>query len=77
MAIQGREEKIAPTRRGEGGSKKKGGEEGFGSSFYMFLSLGLPYVNWAGQECCWFYLRFSLRSSDLCSIFTGFPFQVF
>ena len=31
----------------------------------MFLSLGLPYVNWAGQECCWFYLRFSLRSSDL------------
>ena len=45
------------------GAKRK--EEGFGSSFYMFLSLGLSYVNWAGQECCWFYLRFSLQSSDL------------
>ena len=41
------------------------GEEGFGSSFYLFLSLGLSYVNWAGLECCWFYPRFSLRSSDL------------
>ena len=28
-------------------------------------SLGLPYVNWASQECCLFYLRPSLRSSDL------------
>ena len=27
--------------------------------------LGLPYVNWASQECCLFYLRSSLRSSDL------------
>ena len=38
----------------------------FGSSFYMFffLSLGLPYVNWASQECCLFYLRSSLWSSD-------------
>ena len=32
---------------------------------YVSLSLGLPYVNWAGQECCWFYLRSSLRSLDL------------
>ena len=61
--IQTCEEKIAPSRGGEGGSKK--GEEGFVSSFYMFLSLGLSYVNWASQECCWFYLRFSLWSSDL------------
>ena len=39
----------------------------FGSSFYMFflLPLGLPYINWASQECCLFYLRSSLRSSDL------------
>ena len=29
------------------------------------LSLGLSYVNWASQECCLFYLRSSLRSSDL------------
>ena len=39
----------------------------FGSSFYMFFSspLGLPYVNWASQECCLFSLRSSPRSSDL------------
>ena len=46
----------------------------FGSPFYMFcfLPLGLPYVNWASQECCLFYLRSSLWSSDLFSIFMGF-----
>ena len=27
--------------------------------------LGLPYVHWASQECCLFYLRSSLRSSNL------------
>ena len=39
----------------------------FGSSFYIyfFLRLGLPCVNWASQECCLFYPRFSLRSLDL------------
>ena len=40
------------------------------SLWLLFLNifsspLGLPYVNWASQECCLFYLRFSLRSSDL------------
>ena len=51
----------------------------FGSSFYViFPPLGLPYVNWASQECCLFYLRSLFRSSDLpltflCSIFAGFP----
>ena len=30
-----------------------------------FLSMGLPYVNWASQECCLSYLRSSLLSSDL------------
>ena len=50
----------------------------FGSSFFMFfLPLGLPYVNWVSQECCLFYLKSSLWSSDLpltflCSIFMGF-----
>ena len=44
---------------------------------YFFLHLGLPYVNWASQECCLFYLKSSLPSSYLpltflCSIFTGF-----
>ena len=42
------------------------------------LPSGLPFVNWASQECCLFYLRSSLQSSDLpltflCSIFAGFP----
>ena len=37
----------------------------FGSSFYVFLSLGLPYGNWASQECCLFLLRSPLRCSDL------------
>ena len=32
---------------------------------FFFFSLGLSYVNWASQECCLFYLRASLRSSDL------------
>ena len=39
----------------------------------FFLPLGLPYVNWASQECCLFYPRSSLGSSDLpSSIFAGF-----
>ena len=35
--------------------------------FYLFflLRLGLPFVNWASQECCLFCLRSSLPSSDL------------
>ena len=32
---------------------------------YFSLPLGLPYANWASQECCLFYLKSSLRSSDL------------
>ena len=32
---------------------------------YVSLSLGLSYVNWARQQCCSFYLRFSLWSSEL------------
>ena len=30
----------------------------------FLLLLGLPYVNWASQECFLFYLRSSLWSSD-------------
>ena len=45
--------------------EKRGEPWPFGSSFCMFfLPLGLPYVNWASQECCLSYLRSSLRSSD-------------
>ena len=44
---------------------------------FFSLPLGLPYVNWASQECCLFYLRSALSSLDLpvtflCSIFAGF-----
>ena len=54
-------------RREEKTSQHAGEREraSFGSSFYVFFSLCLSYVNWASQECCLFYLRSSLRSSDL------------
>ena len=47
---------------------------------YVFLSLGLSYINWASQECCLFYLRSSLRSSDLplfysCRLFPSLSFS--
>ena len=46
--------------------------------YKFFLPLGLPYVNWAIQECCLFYLRsYSGPQTFLCSIFTVFPFLVF
>ena len=45
----------------------------------FFLPLGLPNVNWASQECCLFYLRSSLQSSDLPLLQDkrAFPFLVF
>ena len=53
----------------------------FGFSFYVFflLSLSLPYINWAFQEGCLFYLRSSLQSSDLplFYFFGLFPFLSF
>ena len=33
--------------------------------FFFLLPLDLPYVNWANQDCCLFYLRSSLWSLDL------------
>ena len=75
MPTQRREEK----RVGEGASVRERETAHFRSSFYMFfLPMGLPYVNWASQECCLFYLRSSFQSSELlltflCSIFKGFP----
>ena len=32
---------------------------------FFLLLLGLLYVSWASQECCLFYLRSSLHSSEL------------
>ena len=59
--------KDSTSSRREGGLTQKGERLNLGSSFYMFclLPLSLPYVNWASQECCLFYLRSSLQSSDL------------
>ena len=46
----------------------------------FLLPLGLPYVNWASQESCWFCLRSSLWCSDLplfyfCGLFPSFSFS--
>ena len=69
------------SNRKEQGSKPVCGRQREREPFPLFicfsLPLGLPYANWASQECCLFYLRSSLRSLDLpliflCSIFTGF-----
>ena len=41
---------------------------------FFLLFLSPPCVNWASQEGCMFYLRFSLQSwTFLYSIFMGFP----
>ena len=47
---------------------------------YVYLSLGLSYVNWARWECCLFYLRSSLWSSNLllfyfCGLFPSLSFS--
>ena len=74
--IQRRKEKIAPSLRRQ---REKGERRGLWLLFlYVSLALGLSYVNWAGQECCLFYLRFSLQSSDLpLFYFQAFPSRSF
>ena len=45
----------------------------FTFTLYVYLSLGLSYVNWGSQECCLFYLRsHSGPRTFFCSIFSGF-----
>ena len=64
--------RVGQTKRHE---KKRSPWPNFGFSFYMFflLPLSLPFVNWASQEGCLFYLRFSLRPRIfLCSTFRDF-----
>ena len=72
------EKRRVPQHAGE----RERARASFGSSFYMFFfsPLGLSYVNWASQECCLFYLRSSLRSSDLplfyfCGLFPSLSFS--
>ena len=56
--------------------EKRGAQPNFGSSFYIFFSPhpGPALVNWASQECCLFYPRFSLQSSDLPLFYFHSPF---
>ena len=47
---------------------------------FFLLPLSLTYINWASQESCLFYLRFSLQSSDLplfyfCGLFPSLSFS--
>ena len=71
-----RERKSAHTRRG----KERERESALAPPFIcFFLPLGLPYANWASQECCLFYLKSSLWSSDLplfyfCGLFPSLSF---
>ena len=75
----GRKGEQESRREGEG--ERERGPWPFGSSFYMFFSpsSGLPYVNWASQMCCLFYLKSSLWSLDLPLFYFHrlFPFLPF
>ena len=64
MRTQRREEKSGGTRARGGRGRETPGPL---APLFICLSLppGLPYVNWASQECCLSYLRSSLRASDL------------
>ena len=57
MSIQRREGKSAPAHGARASPLPP--------LFIAFPPPGLSCVNWASQECCLFYLRSSLRSSDL------------
>ena len=58
--------KLEPILQSEVSQKDKDQHSILAPLFICFsLPLGLPYVNWASQECYLFYLRSSLRSSDL------------
>ena len=62
--VRARGSKDAKTRAPHGAGERERRELWL-LFLYVSLSLGLPYVNWATQECCLFSLRFSLLSSDL------------
>jgi len=62
-----------PTQRTLRGERERALWLPFLYVFFSPPSLGLPYVNWASQECCFFYLGSSLQpQSFLCFIFAGF-----
>ena len=69
------------TRRGlreRGGERETPGHLTPLSICFFLLPMDLPYVNWASQECCLFYLRSSLWSLDLpyfCGLFPSLSFS--
>ena len=81
MSIYRHEEKSAPAcggeRERERASERERERERERASWlwlfylYVYLSLRLSYVNWASQECCLFYLRSSLWSSDILLFYFG------
>ena len=79
MLTQRREEKNAPLCGVEGRERER--ESPLAPLFICFsLPLGLPYANWASQECFLFYLKSSLRSSNLplfyfCGLFPSLSFS--
>ena len=78
LSFIGKQRKIYPQGM-RAGRPKRSAEwrgEALGSilaPLFMFflLPLSLPYVKWARQEGCLFYLRFYTQTF-LCSIFMGF-----
>ena len=65
MLTQKHEEKTAPVRTRAQERERVRASQLWLLVLYVFLFLGLSCVNWASQECCLFYLRSSLWSSDL------------
>ena len=69
LSFIGKQRKIHPpgVKAGQPKRLKRSPQLNFISSFYVFFSPPLEPapLNWASQEGCLFYLRFSLQSSDL------------
>ena len=80
MLTQKHEEKTAPVRTRAQERERVRASQLWLLFLYVFLFLGLSCVNWASQECCLFYLRSSLWSSDLflfyfCGLFSSLSFS--
>ena len=73
-----KQRRIHPRGVRAGRPKRPQREERPPAQFWLlFLYFFSPHpgpalVNWASQESCLFYLRFSLTRTFLCSIFMGF-----
>ena len=75
-ACRPKDAKRTPQRMAER-ERGREGESPLAPLFICFsLPLGLPHANWASQECYLFYLKSSLRSSDLPLTFLGSSFDL-